>query len=39
VALGWDVEDVEEVVREYGPNRRAKPVDYALLASGAAAPG
>lgn len=30
-ALGWDVEDVEEVVREYSPKRRDKPVDYALL--------
>jgi hypothetical protein len=30
-ALGWDIEDVEEVVREYGHKRRDKPVDYALL--------
>jgi predicted type IV restriction endonuclease len=30
-ALGWDIEDVEEVVREYGHKKRDKPVDYALL--------
>lgn len=30
-ALGWDVEDVEEVAREYRIKTRDKPVDYALL--------
>src|SRR5436190_17249853 len=31
-ALGWDVEDVDEVVREYRTKSRDKPVDYGLLA-------
>ncbi|MGQ0615006.1 MAG: type I restriction enzyme HsdR N-terminal domain-containing protein [Planctomycetaceae bacterium] len=30
-ALGWDVEDPEEVDREYRAESRDKPVDYALL--------
>ena len=30
-ALGWDVEDIEEVQREYKRKPRDKPVDYALL--------
>ncbi len=30
-ALGWDVEDPEEVDREYRAERRDRPVDYALL--------
>jgi hypothetical protein len=30
-ALGWDVEDVEEVAREYKGKKQDKPVDYALL--------
>jgi predicted type IV restriction endonuclease len=30
-SLGWDVEDVEEVVREYRIKSRDKPVDYGLL--------
>ena len=30
-ALGWDVEDLDEVAREYKFKRRDKPVDYALL--------
>ncbi len=30
-ALGWDTEDVEEVVREYRIKSRDKPVDYGLL--------
>ena len=30
-ALGWDVEDVDEVVREYRIKSRDKPVDYGLL--------
>src|SRR5574341_1461149 len=30
-ALGWDVEDIDEVQREYRHNKRDKPVDYALL--------
>ena len=30
-SLGWDIEDVEEVVREYKGRRSDKPVDYALL--------
>jgi len=30
-ALGWDTEDVEEVVREYRLKSRDKPVDYGLL--------
>lgn len=30
-ALGWDTEDVEEVVREYTGKRQRKPVDYGLL--------
>jgi Restriction Enzyme Adenine Methylase Associated len=30
-ALGWDVEDLDEVAREYKFRRRDKPVDYALL--------
>lgn len=30
-ALGWDVEDDEEVCREFRHNRRDKPVDYGLL--------
>lgn len=30
-ALGWDVEDVEEVQREFKVKRRDKPVDYGLL--------
>lgn len=30
-ALGWDVEDVDEVQREYKAKPRDKPVDYALL--------
>ncbi|MFO1052216.1 MAG: type I restriction enzyme HsdR N-terminal domain-containing protein [Planctomycetota bacterium] len=31
-ALGWDVEDIEEVVREFKVKSRDKPVDYGLLA-------
>jgi hypothetical protein len=31
-ALGWDVEDIEEVVREYRRSSKDKPVDYGLLA-------
>ncbi|MBZ0266667.1 type I restriction enzyme HsdR N-terminal domain-containing protein, partial [bacterium] len=30
-ALGWDVEDLEVVQREYKVKRRDKPVDYALF--------
>lgn len=30
-ALGWDVEDLDEVAREYKFKQRDKPVDYALL--------
>lgn len=30
-ALGWDVENVEEVQREFRTKRRDKPVDYGLL--------
>ncbi len=30
-AFGWDVEDLDEVAREYKFKRRDKPVDYALL--------
>lgn len=30
-ALGWNPEDLDEVHREYKPQRRDKPVDYALL--------
>lgn len=30
-ALGWDVEDLDEVQREYKRRPRDKPVDYALL--------
>ena len=30
-SLGWDVEDVEEVQREYRLKKRDKPVDYGLL--------
>ena len=30
-SLGWDVEDLEEVQREYKPRKRDKPVDYALM--------
>lgn len=30
-ALGWDVEDVEEVQREFRIKKRDKPVDYGLL--------
>lgn len=30
-ALGWDVEDIEEVVREFKIKSRDKPVDYGLL--------
>ncbi len=30
-ALGWDVEDLDEVAREYKFKRRDRPVDYALL--------
>ncbi|MEQ8849810.1 hypothetical protein [Botrimarina sp.] len=30
-ALGWDVEDLEDVQREYKRRRQDKPVDYALL--------
>jgi hypothetical protein len=30
-ALGWDLEDLEEVQREYKRKRQDKPVDYALL--------
>ena len=30
-ALGWNVEDVEEVVREFRVKKRDKPVDYGLL--------
>jgi predicted type IV restriction endonuclease len=29
--LGWDLEDLEEVNREYKRKRQDKPVDYALL--------
>lgn len=30
-ALGWDVEDLDEVQREYKRKKQDKPVDYALL--------
>ena len=30
-ALGWDVEDLDEVKREYEGNEASNPVDYALL--------
>ena len=30
-ALGWDVEDIEEVQREFRVKKRDKPVDYGLL--------
>jgi len=30
-ALGWDMEDVFEVRREYRPKPRDNPVDYALF--------
>jgi predicted type IV restriction endonuclease len=30
-ALGWDVEDVDEVVHEYRRNQSDNPVDYAML--------
>ena len=30
-ALGWDVEDLEDVQREYKRRKQDKPVDYALL--------
>ena len=30
-ALGWNVEDVDEVQREFGLKKRDKPVDYGLL--------
>jgi hypothetical protein len=30
-SLGWDLEDLEEVQREYKRKRNNKPVDYALL--------
>lgn len=30
-ALGWDTEDIEEVVHEYRTKSKDKPVDYALL--------
>lgn len=30
-ALGWDLEDLEEVQREFKPKRRDNPVDYALF--------
>jgi hypothetical protein len=30
-ALGWDVEDLEEVQREFKTHSRHKPVDYGLL--------
>ncbi len=30
-ALGWDIEDVEEVQREFKTHSRHKPVDYGLL--------
>lgn len=30
-ALGWSVEDVDEVIHEYKRKRADKPVDYALL--------
>jgi hypothetical protein len=30
-ALGWDTEDIDEVVHEYRVKRRDKPVDYGLL--------
>jgi len=30
-ALGWDIEDVDEVQREFRTNSRHKPVDYGLL--------
>jgi predicted type IV restriction endonuclease len=30
-ALGWDVEDFDEVVREFRVKKRDKPVDYGLL--------
>ena len=30
-ALGWDTENIEEVVREYRVKNRDKPVDYGLL--------
>jgi len=32
-ALGWDIEDFEEVRREYRRSGQDKPVDYALLLS------
>lgn len=32
-ALGWDVEDVEQVRHEYRPKGADRPVDYALLLS------
>jgi hypothetical protein len=30
-ALGWDVEDIDVVQREFRPRSRDRPVDYALL--------
>ena len=30
-ALGWDLEDLESVQREYRARKRANPVDYALF--------
>jgi len=30
-ALGWNVEDIEEVQREFRLKKRDKPVDYGLL--------
>lgn len=30
-ALGWDLEDLDEVQREFRPKRRDNPVDYALF--------
>ncbi len=32
-ALGWDVEDIDEVAREYRVKSRDKPVDFALFVS------
>ena len=30
-ALGWDVEDVEEVVHEYRRKKQDNPVDFAMM--------
>src|ERR1700756_2686638 len=34
-ALAWDLEDLDEVDREYSPRRATKAVDYAMLLNGA----